>query len=96
MTKYIDVSPEALATLFVKSRKAEDLTLEEAEALINWCNCQTADLWDSMTLQECLNVYRVSAEWDTWEGWSEEERAEAHKAWNRAVIDPANKMMKAA
>lgn len=70
------------------------LTREQARQLTNWCDCQSEALWDGMSLQECLNVYRVSWEWDTWEGWSEEDRPAAHAAWNSAVIDPGNRMDK--
>jgi len=76
----------------VKSEKAQDLTRDEICALMGWCDCQEDALWDSMSLQEILNVYRVSAEWDTWEGWASEDVKAAHKAWNRAVIWPGNKM----
>jgi hypothetical protein len=45
-----------------------------------------------MSLQEILNVYRATAEYDTFEGWAEEDWRAAYAAWNRAVIKPGNKM----
>lgn len=88
----ITVSPKALALCSVKSAKASDLTRDEAADLMAWCDCQTEDLWDGMTLQEILNVYRASAEYVTWEDWAMDDRRAAHKAWNAAVIAPGNKM----
>lgn len=73
--------------------KAQKLNREEVQALMNWCDCQTEDLWEGMTLQEILNVWHASSEWDLWEGWAEEDRQAAHKAWNKAVRDPLNKMV---
>lgn len=92
-TKTILVEPKVLALCFVKSNLAADLTREETVALMSWCDCQREDLWENMTLQEILNVYRATAEYDTFEGWAEEDREAAHAAWNKAVIAPGNKMM---
>lgn len=96
MTKSIEVEPKALEHCAVKAKLAADLTIEEAGALAHWAEAQSSYLWDGMSLQEVLNVYRVSAEWITWEGWAEEDREAAHAAWNRAVIAPGNRMRKQA
>lgn len=85
----------ALALCPVKALLADLMTREEAAALMRWCDCQTESLWDDMSLQEILNVYRVSAEWDTWESWRQEEFDAAGLAWNRAVISPGNHLMNA-
>lgn len=74
-------------------RHAALLTMPQMVQLATWCDCQHSALWDDMTVQEILNVYRISWEWDTWEGWAEDDRPAAHAAWNRAVIDPGNKMV---
>lgn len=92
--KTIDVTDKALALCAVKARTATELTRDDIKALTYWCDCQTEALWDGMTLQEILNVYRVSAEWTTWEDWSEEQRQAAVRGWNRAV--GANNKMTAA
>jgi hypothetical protein len=92
-TKSISVEPQVLALCSVKAALASALTRQEIADLMSWCDCQEEALWDDMTLQEILNVYRVSAEWDTWQGWAEEDRKAAHAAWNRAVVDPGNRMM---
>lgn len=89
----INVSPRALTLCNVKARNASELTREETESLMSWCDCQTESLWDDMTLQEILNVYRVSAEYVTWEDWAMDDRKAAHKAWNRAVIQSHNRMV---
>ena len=60
---------------------------------MHWCDCQSESLWAAMSLQEILNVYRASAEYVTWEGWASEDWKAAHAAWNRAIIDPENKMI---
>lgn len=91
--KTIKVTPKALALIDVKSERASDLTREENASLMRWCDCQQESLWDGMSLQEILNVYRVSAEWDTFEGWAEEDWKSAYHAWNSAVIDPGNFML---
>jgi hypothetical protein len=71
--KMIEVSDKALEHCAVKAVHVMDMTMDEIEMLNNWCNCQSTDLWEGLTLQEILNVYRASAEWDTWEGWAEED-----------------------
>jgi len=92
MIKSICVKPKALALCFVKARLAADLTREETQSLMHWCDSQTEALWDNMSLQEILNVYRISAESVTWEMWAEDEPENARVAWNRAVISPGNRM----
>lgn len=96
MAKTIKITAQAqvlaLSRSSVKAQRAEDLTFREIADLVNWCNHQRSNLWEEMSLQEILNVYRVSIEWDTWEGWASEERGAARKAWDRAVISPGNKM----
>lgn len=94
MAKSVEGNPAHLARCSVKSRYVFDLTRDEVRDLMGWCDCQTESLWDGMKLQEILNVYRVSAEWQTWEDWADEDRPAAHRAWNRAVIQPGNKMAK--
>lgn len=93
MAKTVKVSDKIIALCGVKSEKAENLTREEVQSLMNWCDHQTEDLWEDMSLQEILNVYRATAEYDTFEGWAEEDWKAAHAAWNKAVIDPGNKML---
>jgi len=89
----VDVNPDHLKHCAIKSASVMDMTWEEMGVLRNWCSYQSSDLWDDMSIQEILNVYRVSAEWLTWEGWAVEEPFEAKQAWNRAVIDPGNAMV---
>jgi hypothetical protein len=93
-TRTIKLTEKQLQHSSVKAERVEDLTIDECRDLLNWCDWQSSDLWDGMTLQEILNVYRVSVEWDTWEGWAEENRPAAHAAWNSAVISLGNRMRK--
>lgn len=81
----VEVAPKVLELCGIKSRYAEDLDLEELRALVNWCNGQDESLWDGMTVQEILNVYRVSAEWVDWQAWAQERPLVARAAWNRVV-----------
>lgn len=90
--KTVEVSAKYLAHCSVRPRLAADLSRQDVSDLMHWCDGQTEALWDDMSLQEILNVYRVSAEWDTWEVWASEDRVSAHAAWDRAVIDPGNRM----
>lgn len=92
MIKTVKVDPKFLALCGVKAPVASQMTREETAILMNWCDSQREDLWDGMSLQEILNVYRATAEWDNFEGWAEEDWNSAYKAWNSAVIDPGNKM----
>lgn len=92
MPKSIEVAPAIIALCSVKAKLASDLTRTETADLMAWCDYQTESLWDDMSLQEILNVYRVSAEWETWESWAQEDRKAAHKAWNRAIIGHGNRM----
>lgn len=87
----VDVSERDLALCGVKARYASELTREETQALMNWCDWQDESLWDGMSLQEILNVYRVSAKYVSWQEWASESRAAAHGAWNR-VVSVANFM----
>lgn len=91
-TKTIKVDDKVLSYCFVKTERASELTREETQALMHWCDAQAEDLWSGMSLQEILNVYRATAEYDTFEGWAEDDRKAAHAAWNRAVIKPGNRM----
>lgn len=92
-THTIEVSDKALALCSIKARAVAELTREETQDLMSWCDFQTEDLWEGMTMQEILNVYRVSAEYVTWEDWADEDRKAAHKAWNRSVFSADNKMV---
>jgi hypothetical protein len=92
-TKTIPVASKVLALRSVKADRAAALTREEVVSLMEWCDYQREDLWESMSLQEILNVYRAAAEYETFEAWAEEDRKAAHAAWNRAVISPGNKMV---
>lgn len=88
----VDVSDRALALCGIKSRYAQDMTREEAQALMNWCDWQDESLWEDMSLQEILNVYRASAEYVSWQAWCEESPRAAREAWNNAVIRSGNLM----
>lgn len=90
--KTIEVDANVLELCNVKAKFASELTREETVNLMSWCDWQDESLWEDMNLQEILNVYRVSDEYDTWEGWANEDWKTAYKAWNSAVIDPGNKM----
>ena len=76
----------------VRAASVMDMTLDEACQLRYWAQWQNSKLWENMSLQEILNVYRVSSHWATWENWYNEEPNMAKMAWNEAVIDPKNKM----
>ena len=85
----VDVAPEVLALCRIKAASVDELTRDEIKGLMNWCDHQSEDLWEGMTLQEILNVYRVSAEYDTFEGMAEEMGNAARVAWNK-VVRPIN------
>lgn len=85
MSKTVDVAPQVLTLCGIKARLADLMTREETQMLMRWCDCQTESLWDYMPLQSILNVYRVSAEWQTWEDWRFEDFDAAGRAWNRVV-----------
>jgi len=91
--KTVNASEKAIALCSVKSRKTEDLTQQETSDLMAWCDAQSSDLWDGMKLQEILNVYRVSADYISWEAWAIEDCRAAYKAWNKAIVDPGNKLI---
>jgi hypothetical protein len=89
--KTVPVKPQVLALCGVKASSADKLTREEIGYLMNWCDHQTEALWDGMSLQEILNVYRASAEWENFEAWTEARGNEARRAWN-AVVRPKNRL----
>lgn len=90
--KGVQISDKVLEHCAVKAMYADQLKFEELQALVNWCNCQSSDLWEDMSLQEILNVYRTTAEWDTFEAWASADWEAAYAAWNAAVIDEGNQM----
>lgn len=90
--KGVQVSDKVLEHCAVKAMYADQLNLEDIKALVYWCNSQTSDLWDGMSLQEILNVYRATAEWYSFEVWAQEDWEAACAAWNAAVIDEGNQM----
>ena len=89
----IKVANKVLMLCAVKAEEATKLSLEEVRDLVAWCRCQDESLWDVLTLQEILNVYRVSAEYETFEAWLGEEPTAAVAAWNTAIINPENTMV---
>lgn len=90
--KGVQVLDKVLKHCAVKAMYADQLKFEEIEALVIWCNSQSSDLWEDMSLQEILNVYRVTAEWFNFETWAAEDWEAAYAAWNAAVIDEGNQM----
>lgn len=90
--KGVQVHNKVLERCVVKAMYADQLKIEECEALVNWCNSQSSDLWEDMSLQEILNVYRATAEWYNFETWANEDWEAAYAAWNAAVIDEGNQM----
>ena len=89
----IDIDKELEPLLgAIKAVTAAELKLEEVQLLVTWCSFQDSNLWDTLSLQEILNVYRATIEWDTFEDWAESDWKEAYAAWDAAVIDPENKM----
>jgi hypothetical protein len=90
--KTVEVEPEVLGWCLIKAESVLDMTFDDLKRLENWTASQQSSLWDNMSLQEILNVYRVSAAWDDWEDWYDEEPNRAKMAWNEAVINPDNKM----
>lgn len=86
---FVNVAPEALIHCYVKSASASEMSRDEIVSLMSWCDHQSEDLWDGMSLQEILNVYRLSAEWENFEAWAEQEGDVARFAWNR-VTHPHN------
>lgn len=68
------------------------LNREQVSDLMGWCDFQDESLWDGMTMQEILNIWHVSIEYDSFEGWAQERGDEARKQWNR-VTYPNNHLM---
>lgn len=83
--KTVKVNEDDLIHCFIKSAKAQDMSKEETDHLICWCDRQTESFWEYLTLQEILNVYRASAKWDTFEAWVQEEPDLALAAYNKVV-----------
>jgi hypothetical protein len=83
--KTIPVNQSDLALCEIKSERAEKMSRDECQVLMNWCGWQTESLWDGLSLQEILNVYRISAKWLIWEAWFEDEPSAAIEGWNQAV-----------
>ena len=74
---------------------ASQLNREQMTDLMAWCDYQDESLWDGMTLQEILNVWHISINYYSFEGWAQEEGDKARKQWNR-VTYPANHLRLAA
>lgn len=69
----------------VRAVRAGDLGRDDIAILTNWCNHQREALWQGMNLQEILNVYRLSAEYDNFEQFIEDVGNVARREWNRGV-----------
>jgi len=91
MTKTVKVEPRHLELCAVKAETVQDLSFDEFDALKNWCDFQIYGLWADLTVQEVLNVYRVSAEYISFEDWLQEEPEAAIKAYN-SVVQPSNRL----
>jgi len=63
------------------------LSRDEVQRLMGWCDRQRESLWDGMTLQDILNVWHISCQWDNFESWSEDEGDVARLCWNAVVKD---------
>jgi hypothetical protein len=92
MTKF---NPYADSSIKIDDCDPAKLNREQMADLMAWCDCQSESLWDGMTLLEILNVYHVSIDYTTFEGWSQEQGDKARKAWNRVVL-PDNRLLLAA
>ena len=69
----------------IKAKRAAQLSREEASQLMSWCDWQIEALWDDLNLQQILNVYHASAEYEDAQSWLEEEPEKAVKGFNKAV-----------
>lgn len=72
----------------IQQSQAADLSRDDLAALVNWSNCQEPGLINDLTTQELLNVYRMSAEYDTVVDWLAEKGNFAVRAFNH-VVRPA-------
>lgn len=85
--------PHADTPLKKNDKDAAKLTLEQAEALVNWANVQDYRLFEHLPLSEVLALYHASIEWETFEDWINAEPAVAIAAYNICVSDPSNHLL---
>lgn len=91
MTNFIFVTEKQAEHLDFDISDAENLYFEEISLLIEWTEHQDSRLFDGLTLQELLNLYRVSAEHGDIDAWFEEDPEAAVIGYNSAV-NPDNVM----
>lgn len=84
----VAVSKRVIDLCRVKAKLANKLTIDEVRGLVNWCDNQIGLLTDDLNLQQILNLYRLSAEWDTWEAWHNEDTHAAHAAYSKVKANP--------
>lgn len=67
------------------ARKAENLTLEQLEQLVTWCGWHISAHFENLKLQSILDLYNASSNYDSIEGWLEEQGKRAERIYNRIV-----------
>lgn len=79
--------PYSVSALDRDDTDAGRLSVEKAQTLVNWCDCQSSHLWDGLGLADILKIYHASIDWITFEAWVEKEGDAARKAWNAVMPD---------
>lgn len=85
MTNFIELTDAQAEHLDFDISDAGNLFFEEISLLIEWTEYQDSRLFDGLTLQELLNLYRISAEHGDIDAWFEEDPEAALIGYNSAV-----------
>ena len=57
---------------------------DELRDAASWCGFERESVWDSMTAEQILTVYRLSADWISLSGWAEEDPTSFREAFRGA------------
>ena len=84
---FIELTEKQTANLDFEIKDASELLYQEIAIIFEWAEEQDSDFFVDLSLQEVLNVYRVSADYEDFEEFLEMNSEKAVEAYNSAVAE---------
>lgn len=82
---FIELTEQQTANLDFDIKDASELLFQEIAILFEWAEEQDSEFFIDLSLQEVLNVYRVSADYEDFEEFLDLNPEKAVVAYNSAV-----------
>lgn len=89
--KFIELTKQQEEYLDFTTKDASELLFQDIVLLLDWCSMQDDNMFIDLSLQELLNLYRISHNWEDFDMWFNEEPKAALNAYN-AAVDESNRM----